>query len=203
MADKATQGRLILPETTAAQLKASNPILKARQLHYECDTGKAKVGDGVSHWNDLAYVGERKIAAFTLAGVVNAQWGTAMELKAEPYSAPFFVLGSNRSIVLPKGLYQGFLDGYIVTAESVTEDWLKNTWITLSGCAVDSNNSITRTEKDSSGIATIYFTGNKIFSSDPAAGEDAITIDIIQDNTVAYDIESSTTGPILVIEKLA
>lgn len=57
MAGKATQGRLILPETTAAQLKASNPILKVRQLHYECDTGKAKVGDGVTHWNNLPYVG--------------------------------------------------------------------------------------------------------------------------------------------------
>ena len=57
MAGKATQGRLILPETTAAQLKTSNPILKARQLHFEADTGKAKLGDGVKPWNDLPYAG--------------------------------------------------------------------------------------------------------------------------------------------------
>lgn len=55
MAGKSTSGRIILPDLTAAQLAAQNPVLKKRQLQFEGDTGKAKVGDGVTHWNELPY----------------------------------------------------------------------------------------------------------------------------------------------------
>lgn len=56
MAAKNTSGRIILPDLTAAQLAAQNPVLKNRQLQYEGDTGKAKRGDGVTRWNNLPYV---------------------------------------------------------------------------------------------------------------------------------------------------
>ena len=56
MAAKSTSGRIILPDLTAAQLAAQNPVLKNRQLQYEGDTGKAKRGDGVTRWNSLPYV---------------------------------------------------------------------------------------------------------------------------------------------------
>lgn len=36
---------------------AKNPILRAAEPGYELDTGKLKIGDGVSAWNDLAYFG--------------------------------------------------------------------------------------------------------------------------------------------------
>lgn len=55
MADKATQGRLILPETTAAELETSNPILKEGQLFITKD-GVAKIGDGATRWASLSPV---------------------------------------------------------------------------------------------------------------------------------------------------
>ena len=48
MAGKSTSGRIILPDLTAAQLAAQNPVLKKRQLQFEGDTGKAKRGDGTT-----------------------------------------------------------------------------------------------------------------------------------------------------------
>lgn len=56
MAGKSTSGRIILPDLTAAQLAAQNPVLKKRQLQFEGDTGKAKRGDGTTPWNNLPYV---------------------------------------------------------------------------------------------------------------------------------------------------
>lgn len=56
MAGKSTSGRIILPDLTAAQLAAQNPVLKKRQLQFEGDTGKAKRGDGKTPWNNLPYV---------------------------------------------------------------------------------------------------------------------------------------------------
>lgn len=32
-----------------------NPILRAAEPGYELDTGKLKIGDGISAWNDLQY----------------------------------------------------------------------------------------------------------------------------------------------------
>ncbi len=40
---------------TAANWTAGNPVLLARELGYETDTGKVKLGDGVTAWNSLAY----------------------------------------------------------------------------------------------------------------------------------------------------
>ena len=47
---------------TASQWTTANPVLAEREIGFEFPTGgigtgeiKAKMGDGVSHWNDLAY----------------------------------------------------------------------------------------------------------------------------------------------------
>jgi hypothetical protein len=40
---------------TAAAWTAANPILAARELCVETDTGKFKVGDGTNRWTDLSY----------------------------------------------------------------------------------------------------------------------------------------------------
>ena len=39
----------------AARWTARNPVLHAREVGYETDTGKAKVGDGVTAWTLLPY----------------------------------------------------------------------------------------------------------------------------------------------------
>lgn len=48
------QGRAT-PPRTAAQWIADNPILPVNYLGFETDTGKYKLGDGVTAWNSLSY----------------------------------------------------------------------------------------------------------------------------------------------------
>lgn len=43
---------------TAANATSSNPTLAAGEPGFETDTGKVKIGDGVTQWNSLAYVGD-------------------------------------------------------------------------------------------------------------------------------------------------
>lgn len=42
---------------TAAAATAANIVLAAGQLGVETDTGRIKVGNGVTAWNSLPYVG--------------------------------------------------------------------------------------------------------------------------------------------------
>lgn len=49
--------RLQLRGDTAANWTAANPVLAAREMALESDTGKFKIGDGVTAWNSLAYGG--------------------------------------------------------------------------------------------------------------------------------------------------
>jgi hypothetical protein len=49
--------KLQLRGDTAADWAADNPTLSAREFGLETDTGKFKIGDGVTDWNSLAYGG--------------------------------------------------------------------------------------------------------------------------------------------------
>lgn len=49
--------RIRLRGGTAADWRASNPILAKREPGYETDTRQIKFGDGAHHWNDLPYGG--------------------------------------------------------------------------------------------------------------------------------------------------
>jgi hypothetical protein len=40
---------------TAAILTANNPVLAAGEIGVETDTGKTKIGDGTTTWNNLPY----------------------------------------------------------------------------------------------------------------------------------------------------
>ena len=40
---------------TAAQWVSDNPIIPANYVGFETDTGKYKLGDGVTAWNSLSY----------------------------------------------------------------------------------------------------------------------------------------------------
>lgn len=49
--------RFLVRGGTAAALAALNEIPLARELIVETDTGKSKLGDGATHYNDLPYFG--------------------------------------------------------------------------------------------------------------------------------------------------
>ena len=51
----------------SANWKSANPVLRTGEPGFETDTGKLKIGDGKTAWNDLAYIGE------TETSVVNAE----------------------------------------------------------------------------------------------------------------------------------
>ena len=46
---------ILLRRDTAANWQSVNPVLAQGELGVETDTGKAKLGDGTTAWNDLAY----------------------------------------------------------------------------------------------------------------------------------------------------
>ena len=47
--------RLIFRRDTAANWTANNPVLSSGEPGYESDSGKLKIGDGTSAWDELAY----------------------------------------------------------------------------------------------------------------------------------------------------
>lgn len=48
--------RLRHPSFVAALWTQKNPLLQRGEIGYEVDTHKVKIGDGVTYWNDLAYI---------------------------------------------------------------------------------------------------------------------------------------------------
>jgi len=57
---------------TAAAWTAANPTLAAGEPGFETDTNKAKIGDGATAWNSLAYFGGGSTSPLTTKGDV---WG--------------------------------------------------------------------------------------------------------------------------------
>jgi len=53
----ALSGSIQVYSKTAAEFSTLNPVLLLGQIAFEKDTNKIKVGDGVSHYNDLSYIG--------------------------------------------------------------------------------------------------------------------------------------------------
>lgn len=57
---KTIKVQITLREDSSSAWEKQNPILKKAELGYESNTGKLKIGDGVTTWNSLSYlIGER------------------------------------------------------------------------------------------------------------------------------------------------
>lgn len=57
MANKTLTTRIVSRNDTQANWESVDPILLKGELGVEVDTNRIKVGDGVSHWKDLTYIG--------------------------------------------------------------------------------------------------------------------------------------------------
>lgn len=72
---------------TADRWVEVNPVLMSGEPGFETDTGKFKVGDGVSRWVDLGYVGESSVVNasthydFPSIGKVNVLYKAESEKK--------------------------------------------------------------------------------------------------------------------------
>lgn len=47
--------RFLVRRGTAGEWAAADPVLRGREVAWESDTDRFKVGDGVSHWAELDY----------------------------------------------------------------------------------------------------------------------------------------------------
>lgn len=61
--------RLQLRHCLAAEWVITNPVLKLGEVGVETDTGQAKVGDGITPWNSLPYIGAGSIGQDGLDGI--------------------------------------------------------------------------------------------------------------------------------------
>ena len=55
MAAQTISGKVLLRNDTATNWTTENPTLGKGEFGVEIDTGKLKIGDGVTAWNSLAY----------------------------------------------------------------------------------------------------------------------------------------------------
>ena len=64
--------RIKIRRDTSANWQSTNPILAEGEIGYELDTGRLKIGDGVTDWNNLPYVvGERVPQGFDFNNVTD------------------------------------------------------------------------------------------------------------------------------------
>ena len=82
---KTIKVQIILKEDSYTEWEKSNPVLEKAELGYESDTGRLKIGDGVTAWNSLSYlIGERvpEGAIFTDTVVNLSNYYTKSEVEA-------------------------------------------------------------------------------------------------------------------------
>ena len=72
---------------TAAAATLSNPTLAEREPGVEYDTGRLKVGDGVTEWVDLPYVDEPGVTA-TMSYPLTVEPGDGLILADGPITLP-------------------------------------------------------------------------------------------------------------------
>ena len=102
MATIRVKSAFILRRDTAANWNTKNPILREGEEGYETDTGKRKVGDGTTEWNNLKYDSGIVDQTYT-PDSNNAQSGKAVaeaialtvEIKPSKIDLPFEYNGGN------------------------------------------------------------------------------------------------------------
>ena len=83
-----------LKRGTAARWAEVNPILEQGEPGFVYDSNRLKIGDGVTHWNDLPYIdGKTEVANFEISsefpaiGDPNIIYKAANELSLYQYNA--------------------------------------------------------------------------------------------------------------------
>lgn len=82
---KTIKVQITLREDSYTAWEKSNPVLEKAELGYESDTGRLKIGDGVTAWNSLSYLIGEKVpegAIFTDTVVNLSNYYTKSEVEA-------------------------------------------------------------------------------------------------------------------------
>ena len=112
---------------TAAEWTSANPTLLSGEQGLETDTGKTKIGDGVTAWNSLGYVDAKFLASSASATFVP---NSLIQDKSK------IAVGNGSSVV---ALAAG-ADGTVLTANSGTSTGLE--WAAVGGGKDDADNII-------------------------------------------------------------
>lgn len=86
----------------AASWAGTNPVLEQGEPGAETDTGQLKVGDGVNHWNDLPYSGNRDVS------IVEATTPTLIPLKNV---TQWSITAQSTALAIGNPVPDGFFDG--------------------------------------------------------------------------------------------
>ncbi len=78
MASRTVTGLVQHKTGTASQWASVNPVLAKGALGIENNTYKIKVGDGVTAWNDLPYVGQDNAYTYTISLPVSG-WSNGIQ----------------------------------------------------------------------------------------------------------------------------
>ena len=70
---KVANFRYRLRRGTAARWRTVNPVLEEGEQGFETDTKMIKIGDGVTHWNNLEYHGGGGTSDVALTNHVNSE----------------------------------------------------------------------------------------------------------------------------------
>ena len=66
-----------------ADWAVANPVLLIGELGIESDTNKAKVGDGITTWNNLPYCIDSNVSSFTFQNIINVNGRLDAQLQYE------------------------------------------------------------------------------------------------------------------------
>lgn len=106
-----TYGTIQIRRATAAEAAANNVVLSQGEPGFETDTGKLKIGNGTSHWNDLAYASDPAAVQLAASAVQAADLDAATGgLLANPASATSVALLSGMTEYVSPGADNALAD---------------------------------------------------------------------------------------------
>lgn len=177
-----TPARIQVKRDTAAAWSSVNPVLLAGEYGRETDTGRTKVGDGVTAWNALPYDGivtvtdKAKLDAATAlpsASTLVLRDGSGRAQVASPVAAADIATrafvesavagGGTSAKAIPEFDLEGRVDGNLLIfdlQEGGSERWLNNTTViqrwTASSAAVAISQQDAQYVTGGSGLAMVF-----------------------------------------------
>ncbi len=204
--------RIRLRRGTASGWASSNPILATGELGYESDTGKAKVGDGSTTWNSLAYLVQWSTItgtpAFVAAGSTAAAARSAIDAEfTGNKNQPNGYCGLDGSGLIASAQLPSYVDDvleyanlaafpatgeaakiYVALDTSKTHRWSGSTYVEISP-------SPGTTDSLTEGSTNLYYTNAR--ADDRIAAAVGVTVQAYDTDLVDFAGKTAPTGAVV------